>query len=146
GVDLDEDDRRLGLELAHRLVGGSKRAVDRVHEHAAEHREHADTETAPRLEDPRSASDRLLRIVVRAKRSNVLFEEGEDLAAAPGVIPGRHHIRASADDLLEQVAGDAGALGRVLAIDDDEIDLLLLDVAGEALSKNRAARFADHIP
>ena len=59
---------------------------------------------------------------------------GEDkrLALVEDVVAGGHHVGAGVEDRAEHLLGDAEAAGRVLAVDDDEIEPVVGDDARAA--------------
>jgi hypothetical protein len=49
------------------------------------------------------------------------------------VVPERDHVRAGGEQLVGELAGDAGAVGDVLAVDDAEVRDELVAQTGQAL-------------
>jgi hypothetical protein len=91
------------------------------------------------LDQRRAASGRARRIIQRADQPRRAFDEDERLALVPGVVAERDRIGAGVDQLVIDRLGDAEAAGRILAVDDDEIELPLLSQGGKSIVHHRAA-------
>jgi hypothetical protein len=68
------------------------------------------------------------------------LEVGADLLPPPDVVAEREDVGARGQQAVRQARRQAGAVGRVLAVDDAEADLELVLEAGEALLDGRPAR------
>ena len=60
------------------------------------------------------------QVVGRAQYSRFLIEVGIDLAVAVGVVAEREHVDPGLEQAGGDLAGNAGAAGRVLAVGDHE--------------------------
>ena len=105
--------------------------------------EHA--RAVPGGEDVGAAARRAGRIVDRAQEPVVAVGEGERLALVPDVVAGGHAIGAGREQLLQDLFGDAEAAGGVLAVDDDEVEAMLCDQAGELRCDRGAAGTPDDV-
>ena len=74
------------------------------------------------LDHRRAASRRAGGIIGRADQARLALDEHQRLALIEGVIAERHRVDADGEELLEDRLGEAEAAGRVLAVDDDEIE------------------------
>ena len=72
-----------------------------------------------------AASGARRREVRRPHDAVARVEERVDLALAPDVVAGGDHVDAGGEQLLGELRGDAGAVGDVLAVGDDEVDVAL---------------------
>ena len=54
--------------------------------------------------------------------ARLLAARGDSLALVEDMVAGGHHVGAGVDRLAEYLLGDAETAGRVLAIDDDEVE------------------------
>ena len=86
-----------------------------------------------------------LGIVDRPQQPRLALDEHQRLLLVEGVVAERHHVGAGIEQLLEDGLGDAEAAGRVLAVDDDEIELVALAQAGQRIDDRLAAGAADDI-
>ncbi len=75
----------------------------------------------------------------------IALDEDERLLLVEGVIAERDGIGAGLDQLLHDRLGDAEAAGRVLAVDDDEIERIAAAQAGQRVDHSLAAGAADDI-
>ncbi|MCY1300295.1 hypothetical protein D9M70_498560 [compost metagenome] len=73
------------------------------------------------------------------------FAKDDRFLLVPDVIAGRHHVGAGVDRLEKDVFGDAETAGRILAVDDDEIELEVTNQSWKPLPDRRTARLAHHI-
>ena len=85
----------------------------------------------PRSVDVGAAPGRPERIVNGPQKAIVAIGEDERLALVPDVVAGRHAVGAGGEQVLEDIFGDAEAAGGVLAVDDDEVEAVLRDQAGQ---------------
>src|SRR5204862_8201296 len=69
----------------------------------------------------------------------------EPLLLVPHVVAGRHHVRAPVDQLIADLARDAKAGRGVFGVRDHQIDPMVLDEPGEALTNQLASGTADDI-
>src|SRR6185295_1923167 len=80
-----------------------------------------------------------------AQETRRALDEHERLALVPGMIAAGDRVRAGVDQFLIDRLGDAEAAGRVLAVDDDAIELPIAHEAGQAFGDGRAPRTPHHI-
>ena len=76
---------------------------------------------------------RALWKIRRTNEPRRALDEHQRLALIPRMIAQRDSIGAGVDEFLVDRLGDAEAAGRILAIDDDEIDRPVADHAGQML-------------
>jgi hypothetical protein len=55
------------------------------------------------------------------------------------------HVRPRGEELVGELSRDAGAVGRVLAVDDREVDLVALPKRGKVLLDRAAPRDAEDV-
>ena len=147
GVEVDDDGvgarlQRAGGELA---VDGAEGAVELGHEDAAHGVDDEHVGAVPGLEEAGALPRRAGREIDRPQETGLALDEDEGLLLIEGVVAERHHVGAGVEEVAEDGFGDAEAPGRVLAIDDDEVELIALDEARDGLDHRIAARAADHI-
>ena len=85
------------------------------------------------------------RVVGRPQETRLGSDVVERLLLVPDVIARGHHVDAEVEDLLANLARDTETAGRVLRVGNDEVDLMALDEAGQALTQQITSRFADDI-
>ena len=145
GVEVDDHDGRHEPRLVDEAVHHLPRRLGGVDEQLAEQVDHRDGHTVARLDDGHAASgkerprvrgtdDALARVEVRA-----------DAVAAERVVAERDRVRARRKQLVGELAGDARAVGDVLAVDDAEVDVELLAQAGQPLLDREPAGRSEHI-
>ena len=100
-----------------------ERVVERVHENPAHGVDHQRALAVLGVDQRGAAAGRALRIIERSNEARRALDEDQRLALIPRVIAERDGIGAGVDELVVDRLGDAEAAGRVLAIDDDEIEL-----------------------
>src|SRR5262249_13832827 len=79
------------------------------------------------------------RIVERADQPRRALDEHQRVLLVPRVVAERDRIGAGVDEVLVDRLGDAEAAGRVLAVDDDEVELPVADEPGHPLGDDRPA-------
>ena len=94
-----------------------------IHEEVAGEVDDGDRRAVGRRSHGQAAPRRALRVVGRPHDAVVAREEPEDLALSPHVVAGGEHVDAAAEQLEGDLGGDAGTVRRVLAVDDDEVDV-----------------------
>jgi hypothetical protein len=146
-VDVDHDCVRSGLQRAggELALSERERIVERVHKDAAHQvdREHA--RAARGLEQHHAAPRRAGRIVVRTDEPRRALDEDERLALIPRMIAAGDDIGAGVDHLRVDLLGDAETASRVLAVDDNAIELPVALERRQALDHGRTARTPHHI-
>ena len=85
------------------------------------------------------------REIQRPQQPLVLCDIGNDLALVPGMVAGGDTVDAGGVQLGADLSGDAEARSGVLAIDHDEIELLLLAQLGHFAQHRVAAGAADDV-
>ena len=88
---------------------------------------------------------RALGVVDRTQQARLGVDEGDDLLLVPDVIPRGDDRRPGAQQVNGNPGRDAPAVGAVLAVDDDEVDLLALADARQQVGDGAAARLADDV-
>ena len=73
------------------------------------------------------------------------LDEDERLLLVEGMVAERDGVGAGLEQLLQDGLGDAEAAGRVLAVDDDEVERVAPAQAGQRLDNRLAAGAADDI-
>src|SRR5690606_12036000 len=67
------------------------------------------------------------------------------VALVPGMVAQRHHVGAGGAQFVEMALGEAAAMAGVLAVDDDEVEAVIGDEAGQAVGDGIAAGPADDV-
>ena len=134
-------DRAGGDLAAHRR----KRVVQRRHEDRAHDVDDEHACAVPRRKDVGAAPRRAGRIVERAQEIVVPRGEDQRLALVPDVVARRHAIGAGVDEALKNLLGDAEAAGGVLAVDDDEVEAVPGDQAGQQVAHDGTPRAAHDV-
>ena len=136
--------RVRSASAGHLAVGGAERIVQIRHVDAAHHVEHA--HAAP-VGGPRhvAAAPRRVGVVHRANQPRLDADVLEDFLLVPDVIAGRDDIHALRDQAVADLARDAVAAGRVLAVGDDQIDPVMRDERANAHPHQVASGAADDV-
>ena len=130
---------RLGMEVDHHRIGlfaeraGGKLALARLerivefgmHEHTAHDVGHHHARTVLGQINARTPAGCPLRKIGGPQEPVFARREIQRIAVVPDVIAGGHDIGARRNRRLENLLGDAETAGRVLAVDDDEIQFEL---------------------
>ena len=95
------------------------------------------------LDQRHAAARRAGRIIDRAEQPRRALDEHQRLALVPGMIAAGDRVGAGIDQLVVDRLGDAEAAGRVLAVDDDEIELPVAR-SGRAAARSRPRARAPH--
>ena len=122
-----------------------ERIVERRHEDAAHHVDHADRLAGAGASEIAAAARHAGGEVGRAQQLRLPRDVVEDFLLVPDVIAGGHHVDAVAEDRVGDVAGDAESGGGVLDVGDDEVDGVPLDERGEAAPGDLAPRLAEDV-
>ncbi len=104
-----------------KLFEPGERIVERVHEEPAHQIDDEDALPSDRVEPPPGAGGSL-REVRRAQDPRIAVEIGDDLPLVPDVVAGGQDIDFGIVKFAAQAFGQAAARGRVLGIDDDQVD------------------------
>ena len=81
-----------------------------------------DPAAARRIKDADAPSRRAGGVVHRPQEPGIAVDVIDDLAAVPDMIAGGDNVDPGVVELLANLGRDAEAMGRVLAVDDDEIE------------------------
>ena len=98
-----------------------------------------------RFEEIGAAAGRPARIVERPDQTRLAGDEDERLALVEGMIAKRHAVRARRENIGADRLGDPKAAGRVLAVDNNEVEPPGLTQFGQIFQQNRAAGPADDV-
>src|SRR4029450_5084559 len=86
GVEIDHDHLGLFADSLDRGIPDGEWAIQRGHEDAALHVQHAHANSAPRVSDEDSGSRSRRRIVMRAQQPGLLVEVGNNGALVPDMV------------------------------------------------------------
>ena len=143
------DDDGVGL-LAKRT--GRNLALDRregivelLHEDAAHGVDDEDAHAIPRHVEAGAAARRASREVDRPQEPVLPLGEGQRFALVEGMVAGRHDVGASVEHRAQDLLGDAEAAGGVLAVDDDEIEMVVGDKRRQTRNRSVPAAPPDEI-
>ncbi len=142
GVEIEDHRIRLlaeraGGELA---LGGMEGIVEiGMHEDAAHDVGHHDARAVPREIEARAAARRAGGEIGRPQETVLARGEVQRLALVPDMVAGGDHVGAGLERGAEDVVGDAEAAGRVLAVDDDEIEPEIRNQPGQLPPRGGAA-------
>ena len=126
-------------------VGGPEGIVDRRHEHAALQAQHGVRRAVARCAAVHAAAGAALGKICGAQQARLVRDEIDDFLAVPDVIAAGENGDAGAEQLLGEARRDAEAGGGVLAIGDDQVQLLVGDHVGQALGDDPAAGRTDNV-
>ena len=132
-------------QLGEDAIGGLERAVDRVHEHAADQIHHRDLDAVGRPEAAPADARRAGRKIRRTQQTRFALEVIEDLPLAPDVIAGGEHVDAGVEQLAATVRIDPGATRNVLAVGDHEARLGAMDELRQQPAHGEPPGFADDV-
>ena len=116
-----------------------------MHEDAAHDVGDQNARAVPGQVDAGAAAGRALGIIGGAQEAVLARGECQRLALVPDMIAGGDDIGACGERGLENLFRDAETAGRVLAVDDDEIEPEIGNQAGKLLPHRRPPRFAHHV-
>ena len=134
--------QRAGFEFA---VDDGEGIVERRHEDAADAVDDQRALAVLGVDQRRAAARRALRKIRRANEARRALDEHQRLALVPGMVAERDGVGAGIDEFLVDRLGDAEAAGRVLAVDDDEVERPVADHAGKVVGDGRASGPADDV-
>ena len=145
-MEIDQD----GVDRAERLLGqqpvhAGEGIVDCIHEQTRHGIHHHQAAPVGQREDAMALARRARREVDRSQQAGIAVDVGDDLAFVPDMVAGGDDIDPGGIELGADLVGDAEAMRRVLAIDDDEIERELTPEARHMRDHNLAARAADDI-
>ena len=144
-MEVDEDDSRSLAQTIDLAEHDAERIVDVEHEHPAHEADYADRSAVARTCEVTAIARHAGRVVGRPQETRLGSDVVERLLLVPDVIARGHHVDAEVEDLLANLARDTETAGRVLRVGNDEVDLMALDEAGQALTQQITSRFADDI-
>ncbi len=107
--------------------------------------DHADGHVVPRSCDVAAVARGAGGIVGRPQQPRLGPDVIERLFLVPDVIAGRHHVHAQVEELVADFARDAEPRGRVLAVGDDEVDLMAAHQGGKTGPDELPSRSADDV-
>ena len=84
-------------------------------------------------------------VVHRPQHPTVGFHVGNDLGPVPGVVAAGDHVRPRFEQLLADLRGKPEAVGRILAVDDDEIERERLAELRQLVLDDVAAASSDNV-
>src|SRR5690606_20335871 len=116
-----------------------------LHEHAAHDVGHKHPGAVSRQVDAAASPGRTLGEVCGAQEPVLARGEAQRLSLVPDMVPSGDSIVTGIDRVPEYLLGNAEAAGGVLAIDDDEIEPVVGNQAGKALTNGRSPRAAHHV-
>ncbi len=145
GVDFDEDEFGLRVDLVQHLVDGVEGAGGGFHERAAEKDGDGEGEARLAFEDGPFAADGLVRQIGRSQQAVRFGEQRQHLFLPVDVVAEGHDVDAHRPEFVEDGGGDAGPAGGVLGVDDDHVDRVRFQEAGERGAECAASGFADDV-
>ena len=144
-VNIDNNILSFLAHLRHRCFHGVKRVLkNRLHERARLHIDHAHFAFG-RFQNDRAVARRAFRIIYRAQKPRLGSDKPDNVLLVPDVIAGRDDGSARAQKIDRDLSGDAATAGRVLAIDDREIDPVLFLQLRQPRDHRAAARLANDV-
>jgi hypothetical protein len=132
-VEVEEHDRCLTPGLVDELVDELERGDGGLEEEIAEQVEHGHARPLAGGCDREASSRGPGREVRRPNHSVGAGEVGHDLAPPPDVVAEREHVDSRAEEPVRELRRDPDAVGRVLGVGDDEVEVELLAQALEPL-------------
>ncbi len=147
GVDVDDDRGRPGAE---RVIGEDRRepgerVVERVHEQPAHQVDDECRAAVVEAVQPPAGAGRARREIRRPQHARVALDIGDQLALVPDVIAGRQHVDAAIVEFAAQPLGQSRPMGRVLGVDDDEIERQIAAQLRDVLLDHLAPRPSHHV-
>ena len=129
-MEVEDPDRRQRIGRAiEQLVELRERRVELVHEDAAHGVDDRDLVAGIGVVDEPAAPGSLVGVVDRAQDGPIGVEVVVDLALVPDVVAAGDDVDAAAEQLLGQAGGQPRAGRHVLAVGDDEVDVVLVRAA-----------------
>src|SRR3984957_3070895 len=150
--------RRLGMHVDHDRVDaalertGGELAVERregiiegVHEYAAHGVDDERIAAVLALDQGGAAAGPASRIVAPGDQPRRPLDEDQRLLLVPGMVAERDRVGPGVEEILVDRLGDAEAARRVLAVDDDEIELPVAHEPWQPLRDGRPTAAAHHV-
>ena len=131
--------------IGERRVGRLKRIVQRVHVKQAHGMDDQNPAAARRVEDADAPSRRAGGVVHRPEEPGIAVDVIDDLAPVPDVVAGGDDVGPGVVEFLANFGRDAEAMGRVLAVDDDEIEVQPITQPGQLFLDHGAAGPPYHV-
>jgi hypothetical protein len=126
GMEVHEHDLRRGARFLDERVHDLERADRRSHEECALEVEDRHRRPVSGVDHDQPATRRARGQVRRPDDALGRLEVGADLAAAPDVVAERDRVGTRREQPVGQARRDPGPVGDVLAVDDAEVDAVLL--------------------
>ena len=130
--------------IAENVVEPGERIVERVHEEPAHQIDDQHVPPADPVQPP-AGTRRALREIRRTQQARVAVDIGDELPLVPDVVAGGQDVDAAIVEFAAEALGQAESAGRVLRVDDDEVEREFVAQRRHVLLDGVAARAADHV-
>ena len=140
GVEIHEHDLRLFLDLRYGPFSGPERIIDGLHVDASLHVQHAGLPLLAEVHDDESVATVVARIVQRTEDAAVRTQHLPAVPPVPHMIARRDDMGAEGEDALRMFFRDPFPFGDVLAVDDQQIDIMFLDESRNERSRRVRGR------
>ncbi|KKL09681.1 hypothetical protein LCGC14_2563430, partial [marine sediment metagenome] len=144
GVEVDDYQVSLLLELPDNLVGDVERRSRRVHEGDSAEVDYRPSHALLLDHRPAPAGVRV-QVVGGAYHAIVRFQEVVHATAPVDVVAGRDHVHSGFQQRAGSGFGDPDSPGEVLAVYDDQVGRVLLTQARQHVEESLAPRLADDV-
>ena len=145
GVHVDHDALGLAGQALQNALGSLIRAFDRPHVCSAQQTERRHGRAVLRRRQRVITARRSSREVGRTADALILFEYGNNVSLLVDMIAERHQVDTRLAQPSVVLRAQAGAVGRVLGVGDDEIDVLARHQHRQGFLDKGHAGFADNI-
>ncbi len=143
-----DDDRVTGIAKragGESPRGGGERIVQGRHEQLPHDLYHQNPRAVFCGEDVGAATRRSVRIIRWPDEALLALGENQRFLLVPGVVAGGNAIGAGLEEIVKYFFGNAQATGGVFAVDDDEIEAMARNQAGQVVGHGLAACAADDV-
>lgn len=146
GVEVNDFDFDVAGDFGEHAVHGAEGVIDLdSHVEASHDLEDGAADAGAGGDDAPAFADGGGGKVAGADEAVGLFEEGEDVAFAVGVVAEGAGVNAGGEDFLEDGGRESGAAGGVFGVGDNEVDGAVGDGFGEEFGEDVASGFADDV-
>ena len=147
GVEINDDNIGLLAQWAgcQFPVNRGERIVKRIHEDPSQRVNHQNADTVPGCEQAGATPRRAGGIIERPQEPLLAIGKDKSIALVEGMIAGGNHVRAAADDGIEDFFRYAETTGGVLAVHDDKIEPIIGDQGRQFFDDCTATAAANEI-
>ena len=145
GVEVDEDDLDLLVEVGQEAVGDAERRIEVLHEDLALEIDRRHLDPRRRLADVEPAPRGALRVVRRPQQPRLVHQQSRTSFLSQTWLPVVKAVDRQLVELGQDLRRHAEAAGHVLDVDHDVVDPVLVDQLRQQALQRLAPGLADHV-